>query len=71
MKNSRGVPLLYVIYNTSAPSGIIIDREQEIIKNSPLQGNMISCDTKKFLEILKDLTIDNNSDTWIKGKLCG
>ena len=32
----RRVNLEYVIHNTPTPSGIVIDREQEIIKNDPL-----------------------------------
>ena len=32
---------------------------------------MFSCDTKKVLTILKELTVDTYAETWIKGKLCG
>ena len=70
-KNIQGVPLAYIIGNTPAPYGIVIDREQEIILNAPLQGNMFSRDTKKVLVILKELTLDNNADTWMKRKHCG
>ena len=52
-ENSRGVPLAYTILKTPSISGIVIDREQEIIQNSPLQGNMFSCDTKKVLKSFK------------------
>ena len=70
MKNIRGVPLTYVICKTPAPSGIVIYREQDIIKKSPLRGNMFSCDTKKVLKILNDITVDTDADTWMKGKCC-
>ena len=36
MKNIQGVPLVYFILKAVDPSGIVIDREQEIIKNDPL-----------------------------------
>ena len=36
MKNIQGVPLVYFILKAIDPSGIVIDREQEIIKNDPL-----------------------------------
>ena len=65
------VPLAYDIRNTPDPSGIVMDREQDIIQNAPLQGKMFSLDTKKFLVILKELTVDTNAETWMKGKLCG
>ena len=58
MKNIRGVLLVYVIRKTPYPSGIDINRKQEIIQNSPLQGNMFSRDTKNVLVILKDITVD-------------
>ena len=63
MTNSRGVPLAYVIIKTPAPLGIVIDREQYIIQNSPLQGNMFSHDIKKVLKIINDLTVDTNAET--------
>ena len=70
-KKSRWIALSYVIHKNPYPSGIVIDMEQEIIKNALLQGNMSSCDTKKVLEILKELTVDTDSETWVKGKWCG
>ena len=71
MKNRRGLPLAYVICKTPSPSCIVIDREQEMIKNTPPQGNMFYCDTKKVLVILKELTVDTDSEKWIKRKCCG
>ena len=32
---------------------------------------MFSRDTKKVLDILKELTEDNYGDKWMKGKSCG
>ena len=62
-KNSRGVTLAYIICKTPDPSGIVIDREQNIIQNSTLQGNIFYCDTKKVLVILKELTVYTESET--------
>ena len=71
MKSIRGVTLTYVICKTPYPSGIVIDRGQEIIQNSPPQGNMFSCDIKKVLAILKELTVYTHAETWMKSKRWG
>ena len=71
MKNILGVTFAYFIKKNPDPSGILIDTEQEIIQNYPLQGNIFSCDTRKVLAILKELTVDTNSEKWTKGKCCG
>ena len=71
MKNSQGVPLTYVILKTPTPSVIFIYGEQDIIKNDPLKGNMFSRNTKKVLEILKELTEDTDDETWMNSKYCG
>ena len=42
MENSRGVPLAYAIRKTPDPSDIFLDREQDIIQNTPLQGKIVS-----------------------------
>ena len=70
IKNRQGLPISYVIYKTPSPSGIVIYREQEIIKNAPLKGNMFSCDTKMVVVILKELTVDTDAEIWMKIKLC-
>ena len=71
MENIWGITLSCIIRKTPDPSGILIYREQEIILDAPLYGNMFSCDTKKVLSILKELTVDTDAETWIKGKCCG
>ena len=71
MKNSQGVPLTYAILKTPDPSGIVIYMEQEIIQNAPLQGKIFSCNTKKVLAIIKELTVDTDYETWTKVKHCG
>ena len=53
IKNSRVSPLAYVIRKTPDRSGIVIEREQEIIQDAPLQRNMFTHDTKKVLAITK------------------
>ena len=72
MKNSGEITLAYMSYaRPPAPSSIIIEREQKIIKNSPLQGNIFSFDTKKVLDILKEITVDTDDETYTKRKRCG
>ena len=71
IKNIQRLTLAYIIRNTPAPPGIGIDREQDTIQNSPIQGNMFSCDTKKVVAILNELTVDTDDKTWMKGKLYG
>ena len=70
MINSQGVPLAYIICKTPYPSSIFIDREHYIIKNDTPKGNMFFCETKKFLDIIKDPTVDTDTDTdtQMKGK---
>ena len=63
MKNRRVLPLTYGIRKKPALSGIVIDRGKEIIQNAPLQGNIFSCDTNKILAIIKDITVDTDSET--------
>ena len=70
MKNSQGLTLTYVLRITPYLSRIIIDREQEIIQNSPLHGNVFLRNTKKFLVVLKEIIVDTDSETWMKGKHC-
>ena len=49
MKNIQAVTLAYVTRNNPDPSGIVIDREQDILQNYPLQVNMFPPDTKNVL----------------------
>ena len=71
MKNSRGLPVVYGILNIPVTSDTFIDREQALMQNASLQGNMFYHETKKFLAILKELTVDTDSETWMKAKRCG
>ena len=48
-----------------------MDREQAVIQNDSLQGNMFSRGTNKVLEIIKERTVDTDTETWTKGKRCG
>ena len=66
MINIQVVPLLYVIRNTPAPSGIFVYMEQDIIQNAPLEGNF-SRDTKKVIAILKESTLYTDTEIWLKG----
>ena len=33
----------------------------------PLHGNMFFCKTKKFLAIIKEIKVDTDAETWMKG----
>ena len=41
------------------------------MKNDLLQVKIVSRDTKKVLAIIKELTLDTDFETWMKGKYCG
>ena len=45
-----------------------MDRKYESMQSDSLQGNMVSRVTKKVLAFIKDLTLDTDSEIWIKGK---
>ena len=66
-ENSRGVPLSYVIRkDTSSPKYSEI-RYVQIIYQSILVGNIFTRDSRKVLDIFKELTLVTDSETWIKG----
>ena len=73
IKNSRGIPLSYIIKKEDENiSEITADiRDQEMIKNASLEGPMFVRDSKRVLTILKELTIGTDAETWMKGKKCG
>ena len=43
----------------------------QIIYQASLVGNMFTRDSRKFLSILKELTLGTDSETCIKGLKCG
>ena len=53
MKKIQGVHLACIIHKTPSPSGIFIDREQDIIQNSPLQRNMFPVTLRRPLQFSK------------------
>jgi hypothetical protein len=69
LKNSRGVPLAYVIRLDD--DAVQVDREAQIIYHASHTGAMFVRDTKKILGILKELTAGTDAETWMKGKKCG
>ena len=73
IKNSRGIPLSYVIRKENEDiSEVTADiRDQEMINNASLAGPMFIRDSKRILTILKELTIGTDAETWMKGKKCG
>ena len=65
------MPLSYVIIKeTSVPE----DSENtyvQIVYQASLVGDMFIIDSRKVLDILKELNIGNDAETWIKGLKCG
>ena len=70
-ENSRGVPLSYVIRKDTSSPEDIENRDVQIIYQSSLVGNMFTRDSRKVLNILKELTLGTDSETWITGLKCG
>ena len=70
-ENSRGVPLSYVIINYTSSPKYSENRDVQIIYQSSLVGNMFTRYQRKVLDILKELTLGTDSETWIKSLKCG
>ena len=45
-------------------------RDIQILYSASLGGNMFTRDSRKFRNILKELTIGNSAKIWIKGLNC-
>ena len=70
IKNSRGIPISYVIRKDEQPEDIPL-REREIIYHANLEGNMFIRDSKRVLALLKELTNGTDAEAWMKGRRCG
>ena len=70
MKNSRGVPLSYFIIKDMSSPKYSEKRYVQIIYQASLDGNMFTRDSRKVLDILKEMTLGTDSETWIKGLKC-
>ena len=69
-ENSRGVPLSYVIRNDTSSPEDIENRDVQIIYQTSLVRNMFTRDSSKVIDILKELTLGTDAETWIKGLKC-
>ena len=47
------------------------NRDVQIIYQASLVWNMFTRDSKKVLDILKEMTLGTDAETWIKGLKCG
>ena len=70
-KNSRGVPLSYVTRKDTSSPEDSEKRDVQIIYQSSLVKNMFTRDSKKVFEIIKEPTLGNDAEKWIKGLKCG
>ena len=70
-EKSRGVPLYYVIRNDTSSHEDSENRDVKIIYQASLVRNMFIRDSRKILDIFKDLTLGTDAETWIKGLKCG
>lgn len=70
LRNSRGVPLYYVIRKDQPDESLPL-RDREIIYHAPLNGNMFIRDSKRVLSLLKELTAGTDAETWMRGARCG
>ena len=66
-KNSCGVLLTYVIRKDTSSPEDSEKRDAQIIYQASLVGNMFTRDSRKILDIIKELTLGTDAKTWIKG----
>ena len=64
------MPLSYVIRKDTSSPEDIENRDVQIIYQATLSGNMFSRDSRKVIDILKEVTIGTDPETWIKGLKC-
>ena len=60
-KNSRGVPLSYVIRKVVSSPEDSENRDVQIIYQASLVRNMFTRDSSKVIDILKELTLGTDS----------
>ena len=61
------MPLSYVIRKDTSSSKDSENRDVKIIYQASLVGNMFTRNSKKVLDILKELTLGTDAETCIKG----
>ena len=70
LRNARTAPLVYVNRKDIDPTEIL-STDDEIIYHAPLQGNTFNRDTKRVIQIIRELTNGTDAEEWIKGLKCG
>ena len=70
-KNSCGVSLSYFIRKNIPSTKDSEKRDIKIIHQASLVGCMFARDSRKVINIIKELTLGTESETWIKGLKCG
>ena len=70
MKKSRGVTLSYVIRKDMSNPGDSESRDVQIIYQESLVRNMFTIDSRKVLDIIKEMNLGTDAETWIKGLKC-
>lgn len=70
LKNSQGVPLVYVI-RKDAVEVEMDDRTRKLVASAPLQGVIYRNDSQRVLLIIRSLTTGTDAENWIKGISCG
>ena len=70
-KKSRVVPLSYVIRKDTSSPEDSENMDVHIIYQASLFGKMFTRDSRKMLDILKELTLETDAKICIKGVKCG
>ena len=63
---NHGVPLSYVTRKDTSSPKDIENRYVQIIYQASLVGNMMTIDSRKVIDILKEPTLGTDAETWIK-----
>ena len=65
------MPLSYVTRKDTSSPEDSKNRDVQTIYQASLVGNMFTIDSSKVLDILKELTLGTDAETWVKGLKCG
>ena len=64
------MPLSYVIIKDKPRPDEGKNRDVKIIHQASLAGNIFIRDSRKVLNILKEITLGDDPKTWINGRKC-
>ena len=70
-KKSLGVPISYVTRKDAPNPEDSKNRNVLIIYQASLSGNIFTRDSRKVINIIKELSLGTDAETWIKGIKCG